>query len=737
MKLFAIITILVLGIGFGFGQDLNDFTTLQAADYIPEDFTKRSTDKYETDLEANRNEELDKEFFLSTRFFIDELLLSGKVLFNEDLSNYVTKVARYILRTEKKLFKELRFYVLKSTTVNAFSTDQGIIIFTTGLLAQLENEAQLAYIIAHEVSHYTDHHVRDSYVEKQTLRRGRGKYQRLDYEDKISELSVYEKENELAADKKGIEIYLKSEYAIDEVFSSFEMLLYSYLPFNEVKFDPEFLNTEIMKIPTSFFPDTTKEITLEEDYDDRNSTHPNIKKRIDAAIDVVGNKSSRGDLKFKVSEENFYKVRNLARFEGMNLLLAEREYGKALYHAFLLNREFPDNKFVDLSFIKALYGLAKYKNASRYREVTEKPKKVEGESFPLHLFLYNLEREHINTIAYRHAYDMAKKYPKDDIFLRYANDLKKELATKSKLEYNELKNFPHDEYLSTLEEKVSEFDVKDSIARVDASDLSKYEKIKLKRKLRAMENDLEAPTDLESDFYKFAFYDLVANEHFIEDLAKLEKEYKELQEAKEQRSDEEKESLGINKILVVDPIFENYKLNRKKNLTKSEDQKVDLASIYIDDYPELNLKTDILDSKLLVKEGVDKYNDLGIISQWVQEVLGHEEIDMISSSNQNMRSIEKKYDTEHFLFTGVFAYKDRHEFSAAHLYGIIAVYTIPIVLIDLLVVHNNFEMIAFSVNSETDEIEFTTSNDVNLKGNPKIIEAYVYDILYQISNEKH
>lgn len=108
-----------------------------------------SKDKYAEDKGANNEKSLDADFFLSTRFLVVELLLSGKVLFNAPHSNYLNKVAKYLLKHEDGLNDQLRFYILKSNFVNAFSSDKGIIVFTTGLPGQLENEAQLACVIAH------------------------------------------------------------------------------------------------------------------------------------------------------------------------------------------------------------------------------------------------------------------------------------------------------------------------------------------------------------------------------------------------------------------------------------------------------------------------------------------------------------------------------------------------------------------------------------------------------------
>jgi hypothetical protein len=53
----------------------SNFVSLKSSGEIPKDFTTLSSQKFEIDRAENTNKELDKDFFLSTRFFIDELLL--------------------------------------------------------------------------------------------------------------------------------------------------------------------------------------------------------------------------------------------------------------------------------------------------------------------------------------------------------------------------------------------------------------------------------------------------------------------------------------------------------------------------------------------------------------------------------------------------------------------------------------------------------------------------------------
>ena len=722
-----------------FAQDLNDFRSLQAEGGIPEDFLTLSVDKYKEEISKNDNKELDKEFFLSTRFFIDELLLSGRVLFNDPCTDYVNKVARNVLRRDKKLFKELRFYVLKTTTANAFSTDQGIIFITTGLLATLENEAQLAYILAHEISHYTEEHVREGYIEEQKMEQGKGEYKRTGYDERISKLSVYDKENELEADKKGIDIYLQSEYAVDEIFSAFEVLLYSYLPFDDIQFDSTYLNTEALIIPGSFYPDTIKQITLEKDYNDEGSTHPNIEKRMDAAFDYIGEKKSRGDLKFKISEEDFYHVRNLCRFEHVNMHISQRSYGRAIYSIYLLQREFKDNKFLELSLVKSLYGLAKYKNANRYYDVTLKPKKVEGESYKLHFLLKGLKRSQLNVIALRYAIDFNKKYPNDKMGKLYLEDMKRELVSNSRFDFKELKSKPFTTYMEDLNADLKTFDVQDSIDKVDASDLSKYEKIRLKKELRKMLEESEEDHE-ESDFHLFALYDVVSEENLIDELSNLKSEIEaepntELTYAEKKKLRKKGYRLGLDKVVVVDPLFENYKTRGRQNLVKSESKKLGMADIYGKKYRRIDMETELVDSKQLSANDVDTYNEIGVLFSWVDEVFEHDEIDMISSSRDIMMGLNEEHGTSHYLFTGVQMFKERNSFSVWHLYTILAFYTAPIALVDLLILHNYFNLTAVSIDASTDKIEFAQSETVNLKGVDMILEAYVFDVLYQLAKE--
>ncbi len=52
----------------------------------------------------------------------------------------------------------LRFYILEDPTMNAGALPNGAVVVHTGLLLRMQNEAQLAFVLGHEITHYTRRH---------------------------------------------------------------------------------------------------------------------------------------------------------------------------------------------------------------------------------------------------------------------------------------------------------------------------------------------------------------------------------------------------------------------------------------------------------------------------------------------------------------------------------------------------------------------------------------------------
>ena len=98
--------------------------------------------------------------FLNEAKAIDSALeAKGFILHDPDVQSFVDSVGQRVSAgrptPEKVTF---RFFVLRDTSVNAYSLANGSVYVTTGLLSLLKNEAQLASVLSHETSHVYERH---------------------------------------------------------------------------------------------------------------------------------------------------------------------------------------------------------------------------------------------------------------------------------------------------------------------------------------------------------------------------------------------------------------------------------------------------------------------------------------------------------------------------------------------------------------------------------------------------
>ncbi len=81
-----------------------------------------------------------------------------KLLKNTAVQNYVNGVGQKIVRVCDRRDIEYKFKVIDKKEINAFACPGGYIYVYSGLLEILDNEAQLAGVLSHEVSHLVARH---------------------------------------------------------------------------------------------------------------------------------------------------------------------------------------------------------------------------------------------------------------------------------------------------------------------------------------------------------------------------------------------------------------------------------------------------------------------------------------------------------------------------------------------------------------------------------------------------
>src|SRR5690606_26944554 len=86
------------------------------------------------------------------------LLGAAPLVKDEALQAYVNKVGRWVASQSSRSDLPWHFGVIESEDLNAFAAPGGYVIITKGLYRKMENEAQLAGVLGHEIGHVEQKH---------------------------------------------------------------------------------------------------------------------------------------------------------------------------------------------------------------------------------------------------------------------------------------------------------------------------------------------------------------------------------------------------------------------------------------------------------------------------------------------------------------------------------------------------------------------------------------------------
>ena len=145
---------------------------------------------------------------------------SGFLYRNVELESYLNEIPKKLLPPTVFAQLPVKIMVIRNYNLNAFAFPNGIIYIHTGLLARIENEAQLAILIAHEMTHSTHRHSVKGYRERKNtttfaavlggLAGGYGTL--LGGLGAMAAVSGYSKELETEADIEGLKLMMEAGY---------------------------------------------------------------------------------------------------------------------------------------------------------------------------------------------------------------------------------------------------------------------------------------------------------------------------------------------------------------------------------------------------------------------------------------------------------------------------------------------------------------------------------------------
>jgi hypothetical protein len=700
-------------------QNLENFSKLKAEGPIPDFFVKFLDEKISDDDEKLKNDKsISKknaaDFSAITNYKLQQLIHGGKVLYGDPLTNYANGVLDKLTAASDENLDYVQLYTLKSNEVNAFATHQGVIFITVGLIGQLENEAQLAFILAHELTHVIEKHNQLSYEHTQNLVKN-ARYG----DESISDYYKYSKDNEEDADRAGFNLAIKAGYNAEALNKTFTILLYSYLPIDEQTVDLSFLENEHFNIGENLkiAEESINNISAEEDIDDEFNTHPNISTRRKNVYNIfTANKNEEGSKVYLYgTEKEFLDLRTLARFEMMNIFIQRADYVKGLYHSFILRKVYPENAFLINSQSMMWYGLSAFQNRSASKSYSLSYNKQEGEIQHLYYFLKKLSKDELSTLATQQIWQNSIAHPENEF-----------LTTLRTVVLLDFVSFLDNELSSFGSEAPKPIDAQAN--ETSDEELSKYDKIAKKR-----DND-----NKQNDFH-YSLLNVINNKDFIlavdEAKAKLDDKEKLQDELKEQSRKPKKSTLDIPSLIMTTPNFytQDNRKSAKSNLKKNDLTEGKLVNLVKENAEKLDIKLSFIDNFRDQNFTTENYNEFSQLYDYLSERLQFEGLDFLPYNAQYIGPITKTYNSHYIGLVGIYTEIEKRPFNAGYaLVSALTLYPFPLYLKWQLSADKSTNYGFFIMNLETHNPAFSSTKYFNADMNIHLQNAHIYNSLNQI-----
>lgn len=660
-------------------SDFNQYQPLRSKGPVPKDFSNSTLSKIKQDnredlksLNANK-----REFFVEQiNYSIDEILHSGNVTFGDTISNYLQKLGDRLIAGETKLRGKLRFYAYNSTEANAFSTRQGIVFVTTGLIAQLTSEAQLAFVLSHEIIHYQEHHVLDlfEYATKEKF---------YSYNEKARFLSNYSRENELEADRLAVKMVHDAGYKSGEINKTFDVLLYSYLPFEEMKLDKTYFNTDEMYVPEVYFNFKRNEISAKFKYNDYLMSHPNLAKRKEQVTDQVSKFKEWDEEHLYEDSLQFFYIRDISRFEYVLNKVYSEEPVEALYAIYILEKKYPESEFLRNYKSQAWLDIMKSsikKETSLYTSFSLNRKKVkyyEGQISILNQFINILPKAGKLTMGLRIIYD-AYQADTTNAIARKCYETAIHLLVKSddfEMSKFSTKNFSQTlDYLHELKQDTS------SKSKLHTVEWDKYTVIENQSK--GMTEDFGIDS---SKFYMYGISDILRDSSFAQKfkhfsmkksiLDKDKDDYNLMTDVEQVDLEyfkyDEEIHLKMDSVLLFQPAIFETTNSSEINVFKTFKTRDRVFEEIYDNTEDLNIHVESLSLKNLETLGAEDWNNYSILQRSLTRAITDYENDYFVLDVQDLNRIKAKFKTEKLLFL-----EYQHTYAPDLYFGNVALFTI-------------------------------------------------------------
>ncbi len=124
----------------------------------------------------------------SIGYTIASSVADAPLMENERIINYIHSVGAYIAEATERYDIRFIYYILDTDRVNAVSCPGGYIVLTRGLLELLNDESELAALLAHEMAHIIAGHAMQEMEDRSVSLKADSAFDRLGRETSVSDV---------------------------------------------------------------------------------------------------------------------------------------------------------------------------------------------------------------------------------------------------------------------------------------------------------------------------------------------------------------------------------------------------------------------------------------------------------------------------------------------------------------------------------------------------------------------
>jgi hypothetical protein len=676
--------------------DLSQFSKLESKGDFPKEFSYYLSDTTNKDVKMS--------FLFS----------SGLVVYGSEINQYLDNIKDRLLSDFPDMKDQFSIYLYKSTAPNLYS-DGKVVMINLGIINKVENESELAFIIAHEIAHILLKHERFKRDRKESVA-----YYEQDLNNEYHNKTATQ---ELEADEYAIEkLYSKSGYSIKDIDNVFYLWNHIFANYEEQTFERSFFETPYYSFPNSYFLTSTAEMDApseEELKEIKNKKPVNLLERTDHFELLKSNYNLNDGTPFIQPEAQFIYIRNLARFESLNVDMIFQNFDDLLYNVAVLIHQFPDNKFVNMICIAAHYDFYMQKMFSNEISILKNYKKVEGAKQYYHFFYNKLSKDELGMLALRYAWQASKVYPENPYFLKISKNIIKNLQEKKKLEYSNYSDYPMNIDVSTIP--------KDTVSTVTTtSPKGRGSRIKERQSVKII------PTE-KFKTLNYMLVDLRKDSLFM---VAVENGLKEVEDQEVLSVIDDKRFKGeVDNFVVFNPL--NY---REKSISlKMEEQNKEIYKTVKQSLKALHNDTKVLSLLDLSQFDTEMYNHYTHIQLYFYNMLHGATFDGIYFQSNHIKPTCDYFNSENFNFIlSKYTPKNDRIYKRLYLLPLAAVNPVsaPITLAHMYARSYAISSIFLVVNVLDSKVNYLSALNITDYNGKLIRNQFIYDNYYSIIKKK-